>query len=150
MDRPKRRQQRKTGERQELDKPHAEQRAALDAANRIREAAEHAYREEIVEDLGVVAFQRNGNIRVTATNAAEKKLAIKELRLKKKELTAQRRELTGRIMGAGVQAKPRGKRMNVDKVIVAIEQERDAIDNKKIAIDQTIARITASASGESD
>ena len=145
----KRRQQRKA-EPPERDTPHAEQRAALDAANRIRQAAERAYSEEIVEDHGVVAFQRNGKIRVTVTNAAEKKLAIRELRLKKKALTAQRRELTGRITRAGAQAKRRSEGVGADRAIAPIEQERDAIDSKMTAIDRTIAQIDASASGESD
>jgi hypothetical protein len=178
MDWLKRRQERKAGERQERDNLRAEQQAALDAESRIVEAAERAYKEEIVEDLGVVAFQRNGNIKVTVANAAEKKLAIKELRLKKKELTAQKRELTaeiaairaeyrgkvagrystaalprgttGRIMRAGVQAKRRSERMEVDNAIVPIEQKRNAIDNRMITIDRTIARLDASAFTETD
>lgn len=172
MDWLKRRGERKEAEREERDKLQAAQQAAHDAANRIREAAERAYKEEIVEDLGVVAFQRSGTIRVTATNTAEKKLAIRELRLKKKELTAQKRELTaeiaairaeyrekvagqystaalprgtaGRALRADIQANRRSEKVEVDKAIMPIERKRNAIDNRMITIDRTIARLYVS------
>jgi hypothetical protein len=178
MDWLKRRGDRKAAERQERDRQSAEEQAAQDAADRIRVAAERAYQVEVVEDLGEVAFQRDGSIQVRVTNAAEKKLAVKELRLKKKELTAKKRELaaeiaairaeyrgkvagrysttglgrgtTGRIMRAGVQQKRRSERMEVDKAIVPIEQERNAIDSRLIAIDRAIARIQASPANEAD
>lgn len=178
MDWLKRRQERKAAERHEGDRQSAEERAAQDAADRIRAAAERAYQLEVVKDLGVVAFQRDGSIQVKATNAAEKKLAVKELRLRRKELAAQKRELTaemaairadyrgkvagrysttglgrgttGRIMRAGVQQKRRSERMEVDEAIVPIERERNAIDRRLIAIDRAIARLQATESNDSD
>jgi hypothetical protein len=140
-------------------------------AERARDAAQRAYAEEVVEDLGVIAFHRNGSIQLRVGNAAEQKLAIKELRLKKKELAAQKRELTaniaairaqyrtkvagrystvglgrgtgGRIIRAGIQAKRRGERMQVDSAVVPIEHKRNAIDSQMILIDRAIARIEA-------
>jgi hypothetical protein len=143
MDGPRRKQERKAGERQDRDGESAEMRAAHEAAERIRKAAERAFQVEVVEDLGVVAFQRNGSIQVRATNAAERKLAVKKLRLKKKELTGQKLELTA-VIAAG--AEHSDQRTGVDQVIAPIEQQRKAIDNRMIKIDRTIARIEASAS----
>lgn len=149
----------------------AEAKEAQAEASREREVADREYEQEVVEDFGVVAFQRDGGIRVNANGPAEEKLAITELRLKKKELTAQKRELTagiaahraefrtkvagrhstvglgrgttGRIIRAGVQNKRRNERMEVDNAVVPIEQERNAIDRRMIEIDRAIARIQA-------
>jgi hypothetical protein len=49
----------------------AEEQQARDEAERVRDAAERAYGDEVVEDLGVVAFHRNGSIQVHLGNAAE-------------------------------------------------------------------------------
>jgi len=174
MDWLKRRQERKADERLERERHQAEVQAEEDATNRARAEAERAYQSEIVEDLGVVGFQRDGSVVVNVTNAAETKLAIQELRLKKKELTAQKRELTaeiaairaeyrgrvagrystvglgrgttGRIMRAGVQAKRRSERIDVDNAVVPTEQDRNAIDVRMIAVDRTVARLQAPAS----
>jgi len=174
MDWLKRRQVRKADERRERDRRQAEVQAAVDATDRQREDSDRAYQSEIVEDLGVVGFQRDGSIVVKVTNAAETKLAIQELGLKKKELTAQKREFTaeiaairaeyrgrvagpystvglgrgttGRIVRAGVQAKRRSERIDVDNAVVPIEQERNAIDVRMIALDRTVARLEAAAS----
>ena len=144
-----------------------ERKAAERAAAEERDAADRAHAQEVVEDYGVIGFQRDGGIRVNANDAAERKLAIKQLRLKKKEMTAQKRELTaqiaairaeyrtkvagristgglprgttGRMIRAGVQNKRRNERMSVDNAIVPIEQERNAVDAQIIYVDRAIA-----------
>jgi hypothetical protein len=141
----KRRQERTAGKRQDRVTETAEMRAAQKAADRIREAAERAYQVEVVEDLGVVAFRRNGSIQVDVTNAAERKLAVQKLRLKKTELTAQKGELTAQI--AAIRAENRGKVAN--PAIAAIEQHRKAIGNRMLKIERAIARIEASPSHDS-
>jgi hypothetical protein len=142
----RRRQERKAGERQDRVRETAEMRAAQKAADRIREAAERAYQVEVVEDLGVVAFRRNGSIQVNVTNAAERKLAVKKLRLKKKELIAQKGELTAEI--AAIRAENRAKVAN--PAIAPIEQHRKAIDKRMLKVERAIARIETSASRDSE
>ena len=50
---------------------------------------------------------------------------------------------SGRIMRAGVQAKRRSERMEVDNAIVPVEQKRNEIDRRMIEIDRAVARIEA-------
>ena len=165
------REQRMAAERAEREQREAAELAAREEAERQRQEMERAYWAEIVDDRGVVAWQRDGTINVKATGPAEIKLAIKELRLKKRELTASKRELqaeiaairaeyrtkvagryttrgltgtSGKIIRAGIQQKRRNERMGVEEQVVPIEQQRNEIDRQMIMIDRAIAQIDVS------
>lgn len=69
----------------------AEAERARQEEERQRQEAQRAYMAEIVEDYGVIAFERDGSIQLHVNSTAEAKLAIKQPRLKKKELAQFRR-----------------------------------------------------------
>ena len=152
-----------------------EMRQRLEAEQAQKEA-EQAYWAEIVEDYGFVQFERSGGVQLNINNAAESKLAIKQLRLKKKELATEKREAASEIagvraeyrtkaagrvyMGRGggksgalvrgaVRAKRRGERMAVEESVVPLEEVKRNLDARMNAIDRAIMQIeTWAASGE--
>jgi hypothetical protein len=165
---------RKSEERAEAERQRQAQRAEEERARReaeaARQAAEEAYLEQIVEDYGVVKFRRSGSVWYDVNSAAEAKLAIKQLRLKKKELTAEKREISsdiaeiraeyrtkaagriymgrgggksGAMMRAGVRAKRRGERLQVEADVVPLEREKAQLDARMLVIDRAIAQIEA-------
>ncbi len=152
----------------EREAAQAEAERVRQEQDRQQQEAHRAYMAEVVEDYGLVKFQRDGSVQWDVNTTAEAKLAIKQLRLKKKELAAEKREIasemagvraeyrtkaagrlymgrgggtTGQIIRAGVRAKRRGERMAVEQSVVPLEQEKGQLDARMLVIDRAIAQI---------
>lgn len=123
-----------------------------------------------MDDLMFVTVDDDGSIEVSASSAAELKIAIKELRLVKKDLAAQKKEVTadiaavraeqrtrvahhkpmvrgggmfGKILRTTTQISRANARASTDNAVRPLEAQKNNLDMRMLVVDRTIAQVEA-------